>query len=110
MLASTIYVTTNSHKEAKIIAEIVIREKLAACANIIGSVSSVFMWQGEVCEESETAIILKTVPALIDKLTRRIKEMHSYECPCIVALEIVGGNTDYIDWILNETKIRKSKT
>ena len=108
MLASTIYVTASSPKEAKNIAEIVIREKLAACANIISGVSSIFMWQGEVCEESESAIILKTVPALIDKLTRRIKEMHSYECPCIVALEIVGGNTDYTDWILNETKNKKS--
>ena len=79
-------------------------ERLAACANILGSISSVYLWNGEVCESSETAFMLKTRPELITPLIEHIKELHSYDCPSISVLSIVGGNLDYIKWIEKETR------
>ena len=103
MLASLLYVTTSTNEEAQKIARSVVVERLAACANILGDISSIYLWQSEVCESSETALILKTSPKLVSSLTRRIKELHSYDCPCIAVLEIVDGNHDYIKWIEQET-------
>jgi periplasmic divalent cation tolerance protein len=82
----------------------VVVERLAACANILGSISSVYLWNGEVCESSETAFMLKTRPELITPLIEHIKELHSYDCPSISVLSIVGGNLDYIKWIEKETR------
>ena len=105
MLASAVYVTTGTLEEAQKIARSVVVERLAACANILGSISSVYLWNGEVCESPETALMLKTRPELITPLTERIKELHSYDCPCIAVLGILDGNLDYIKWIEKETRI-----
>ena len=103
MSASTIYVTASSSEEAKKIARKVIDERLAACANILSNISSVYLWEDEVQEENEAALVLKTRSELITALTDRIKELHSYDCPCITALDIVDGNADYIAWIREQT-------
>ena len=103
MSASTIYVTASSSEEAKKIARKVIDERLAACANILSNISSVYLWEDEVQEENEAALVLKTRSELITALTERIKELHSYDCPCITALDIVDGNADYIAWIREQT-------
>ena len=103
MSTSTIYITTSTHEEAAKIARTLVGERLAACANIIGEISSIYFWQGKVREEPETALILKTRSELVAPLTARIKELHSYDCPCVTALEISDGNLDYIDWITEET-------
>ncbi|QHI69073.1 divalent-cation tolerance protein CutA [Tichowtungia aerotolerans] len=95
------YVTVGSREEAERIAEAVVTEKLAACANILSGVRSVFEWQGSICREDETLLLLKTVAEQSEKLVVRIKEMHSYECPCIVFLSLEGGNPDFLDWIRN---------
>ena len=103
MLASAVYVTTGTLEEAKKIARSVVVDRLAACANILGSISSVYLWQDEIHEDPETALILKTRPELITHLTERIKDIHSYDCPCIVVLRIEDGNLDFIRWIEQET-------
>ena len=103
MSVTTIYITTNSKEEAMEIARATVKEKLAACANILGEVSSVYAWNGEIAEEKETALLLKTSEKLIKRLTERVKTLHSYDCPCITALNIVDGNADYITWIKQET-------
>ena len=103
MLASTVYVTTGTYEEAHKIARSVVVERLAACANILGSISSVYLWQGEICENPEIALIIKTRTELINPLTERIKFLHSYDCPCITVFGIVDGNLDYIKWIERET-------
>jgi periplasmic divalent cation tolerance protein len=77
---------------------------LAACANVLPGVTSVFRWQGEVQEDGETALILKTRSELVEPLTKRVKELHSYDCPCVVALPIAGGNPDFLQWIADETR------
>ena len=104
MLASVVYATTGTLEEAQKIARSLVVDRLAACANILGSVSSVYLWKGKISESLETALILKTRPELITSLTERIKELHSYDCPCITVLSIIDGNLDYIKWIEEETR------
>jgi periplasmic divalent cation tolerance protein len=102
MSAKLIYVTTPSREEAEKIAEAVVTERLAACANILDGVTSIFHWEGTLCRENEAVLILKTTEEKADALTARIKELHSYECPCIVTLPIERGNPAFLEWIERE--------
>lgn len=97
-----IYVTASNRAEAEKIAEAVVTERLAACANILDGITSIFHWEGKLCRENEAVLILKTVEEKTDALTVRIKELHSYECPCIVILPIEGGNPAFLEWIASE--------
>jgi periplasmic divalent cation tolerance protein len=99
MKAKLIYVTTAGADEAIRIAEIVVTERLAACANILNGVTSIFHWDGKLCRETEAVLILKTTEEKTNSLTARIKKLHSYECPCIAVLPIEGGNSEFLNWI-----------
>ncbi len=99
-----VLMTTGTIEEAKTIARALVDGRLAACVNILPRITSVFRWQGAINEESEAVLILKTRRHLVDEATKRIKELHSYDCPCVVSLAITGGNGDYLDWIVKETK------
>ena len=98
-----VYVTTKDEAEAKMIARAVVGERLAACANVLGLIDSVYWWQGRVCEDNEVALLLKTSDERKIELINRIKELHSYECPCVVCLPIADGNRDFLKWIAAET-------
>jgi len=98
-----ILVTTESEEEAKKIAAALIDSRLAACANIVKSVQSVFRWQGKVEDEPETLMILKSVAGKLDALTAKVKELHSYDVPEVIALPIVGGSSEYLNWVHQET-------
>ncbi|MBK8908939.1 MAG: divalent-cation tolerance protein CutA [Rhodospirillales bacterium] len=98
-----IYVTAASQDEALSIGATLVEERLVACANVLGDITSVYRWDGEVQEETEVALVLKTRSDLVDRVTQRVMELHDYTCPCVVALPIVGGNPDYIAWIAAET-------
>ena len=103
MTATLIYVTASSEQEAHKIGGTVVAERLAACANLLPGMTSMFWWEGRVQEDREVTIILKTRDDLVGRLTDRIRELHSYDCPCIVALPNIGGNKDCIDSIIAET-------
>ena len=103
MSVVTIYVTASTLDEAKNIARTIVGERLVACANILGHVSSVFHWDGAVQEETEVAMILKTRRDLVRAVTERVKEIHSYDCPCITAHDVVDGHGEFLSWILAET-------
>jgi len=103
MSVKLIYATTSSKEEAEQIAETVVSEKLAACANIFDDITSIFEWEDKLCRENEAVLILKTSEERVDALTERIKQLHSYDCPCIVALPIEGGNPDFLSWIAKNT-------
>ncbi len=94
-----VYVTTASALEAKKIARCVVAEKLAACANILPGMTSMYRWKGKMEERRECVLIFKTRKALYKKLERRVKELHSYDVPCIVALPVVAGYVPYLGWI-----------
>ena len=103
MSVVTIYVTASTLDEAKSIASTIVGERLAACANILGHVTSVFHWDGALQEETEVAMILKTRRNLVVTLTERIKQIHSYDCPCITACDSVAGHGEFMSRMTPET-------
>lgn len=101
----TVFVTCASRKEASLIAKKLLNEKLIACANIIDGVSSLFWWKGKIDRAEEWLIVIKTVRKNFNKIENRIKELHSYEVPEIVALPIVKGERNYLKWIDESVEI-----
>ena len=99
-----VYMTTASADEARRIGRALVEERLAACANIIPGMTSFYWWQGKVDEGQETVLIAKTEQGLVETLTARVKALHSYTVPCVVALPILGGNPDFLRWITDETR------
>ena len=99
-----IYITTNSEEEAEIIGRNLVSRKLAACVNIIGNMKSIYHWEGKIETGEEVIIIAKTKKALVNELIENVKTLHSNKVPCIVAIPIIDGNADFIQWIRNETK------
>jgi periplasmic divalent cation tolerance protein len=98
-----VYVTASDQAEARRIGTTVVSERLAACANLLGPIESVYWWEGRVQTGAEVALILKTRSSLVDELIRRVKELHSYQCPAILSCPILGGNVDFLRWITDET-------
>ncbi len=99
-----VFVTASSADEAETIASAMVEERLAACANLVPSVASIFRWKGRIEREEEVLIILKSRRLLLDRLIERVGELHSYEVPEVVALPIVGGSDAYLDWLRQETE------
>lgn len=99
-----LYVTCANTEEALRIAELAVEERLAACANLLGAIESVYRWEGKIEHGCETALLLKTTESCADALTARIKELHSYECPCVVRTDVAGGNQDFLKWIADEVR------
>ena len=94
-----VMVTTASKQEAEKIAQRLLKERLIACANIIGPVSSLFRWSGKVEKTEECLIFMKSRKDLFEKLAEIVKALHSYEVPEIIVLPVVGGLKAYLDWL-----------
>lgn len=99
-----IYITASNPEEAKYIGEEMVKARLAACANIIPKMSSVYWWEGEVERSDEAVLILKTKEEKMEAIIRRVKELHSYENPCVIAIPILKGSKEYLEWIDEETE------
>lgn len=104
MQGCMIYITTETEEEAERIASHAIEERLAACANIIPGMKSVFRWEGKIQTGEEIILILKSRMDLLGRITDRVAELHSFSCPCIVALPIADGNPEFLQWIEDETR------
>ena len=102
--ARLIYITCSSSSEAEKIGKQIVKERLCASVNIIDNMHSFYWWKGKIEESREAILIAKTKEELVSELINRVKELHSYECPCIIALSIEEGNPDFLDWIKKETK------
>jgi periplasmic divalent cation tolerance protein len=100
----SVYVTAKDMKEAESIAEALVKERLAACASIVPKIKSLYWWKGRMEKADESLLIAKTKKSLEKRLVERIKELHSYECPCIVISAVTGGNADFLKWVEEETK------
>jgi periplasmic divalent cation tolerance protein len=98
-----LYITAAHREEAEKIATALVEERLAACANILGEISSVYWWQGKLTKDREVALTLKTRADLVEAAIARVKALHSYTVPCVVALPLVAGNPDYFAWLAAET-------
>ncbi len=99
-----IFVTASSDEEAQRIGRALIEEKLVACSNIASSIRSFYWWKGEICDETEVLLIAKSTQDQLEEIIKKVKELHSYEVPEIIALPILGGSKDYLNWIEEETK------
>ena len=96
-------VTAPSLAEAEAIGRAMVEARLAASVNIVPGVSSFYWWEGALHEGDETMLWAKTRADLVEPLTAKVKALHSYACPCVIALPITGGNPDYLAWIDAET-------
>lgn len=103
MTANMIYITAPDREAALVLARALVGERLVACANVLDGATSVFWWDGKVCEEAEAVLVCKTRADLVEAVIKRVCELHSYTCPCVVALPIEAGNPAYLDWIRTET-------
>ncbi len=100
---STLYVTAVDADEAATLGRDLLERRLVACVNIFPQVRSLYRWKGEICDEPETVLICKTRADLAEKAMERVRKIHSYDCPCVVALPLAAGNPDYLEWIAAET-------
>ncbi len=99
-----IFVTASSIDQARKIGQILVEEGRVACCNIVQPVESIFKWKGKVHIENEVLLICKTREDLFDTVKKRIKQLHSYEVPEIIALPITQGSKSYLDWVTKETE------
>ena len=94
-----IFVTAPSVREAQKIAHTLVKEKLAACVNIISGISSVFWWEGKVDSGKEYLLVIKSKKGKFSKIAKRVKSLHSYQVPEIIAFPIICGEQKYLRWL-----------
>lgn len=99
-----VYVTAASRAEALTLGRTLVEDRLAACANVLDGMTAIYHWDGKLQEEDEAVVILKTTADLLQALTARLRDLHSYDLPCVVAWKIDGGNAPYLDWVRAETR------
>lgn len=102
-MVSLIYSTIGSEEEARKISRDLVSKKLVACVNIIPKIVSIYRWQGQIEEDTETILIAKTTEKNIDRAVETIKSLHSYELPDIVVIPITTGLKTYLDYVKSET-------
>lgn len=97
-----IYITTSSEDESSTIGEKLVSERLVGCANIISEIKSFYWWQGNLENDQESILLVKSLVSKVDDIIKRVKELHSYENPAIIALPIINGSKDYLTWLKEE--------
>lgn len=100
-----VYITVPSQEIGLKIANMLTKEKLAACVNIVPGISSIYSWQGVVEQDEELLLIIKTKNNHFDRLAIAVKKIHPYKVPEIIAVPIIGGSSEYLAWIDTETRI-----
>ena len=98
-----IFITAASAGEAQQISRALVEQKKAACVSIIPRIDSYFWWEGKLDSAQENLLIAKTRASLLDDVIALVKKIHSYKVPEIIALPIVGGNPDYLEWVEKST-------
>ncbi len=101
---SFFYITAGDEKEAERVATSLVEKNLVACANVMSGVKSFFRWEGEVQSKKEFLVVGKTRTSLIEDLVQEVKNVHSYDVPCVITWPIEKGNPDFLRWIDSETK------
>ncbi len=100
-----VYVTCPDRALARMIGLSVVKERLAACANLLGEIEAIYHWEGKLEEGRECALLLKTTRARLKALTARVLELHLYTTPALVALPITGGSAAFLSWVQTETAL-----
>ena len=94
-----VLVTTATHEEGASIGDTLVTERLAACVNIIPAIESIYRWEGKVTHDREALMVIKTTDERYPEIERRVKELHSYSTPEVIALKIDRGSAGYLDWL-----------
>jgi periplasmic divalent cation tolerance protein len=102
----TVYVTVRDAAAAEELGTVLVRERLAACANVLPGMVSVYEWQGAMQRDTEAVLLLKTRATLFAALQARILSLHAYELPCIVAWPIAAASAEYVAWVRAQTDPR----
>lgn len=98
-----LYITAADRSQALAIGRALVQERLVACVNLLDGVTSIYRWDGAIQEEPETVLIAKTMSEKVDSVTARVLELHDYDCPCVVSIDIEAGNPAFLRWIEEET-------
>jgi periplasmic divalent cation tolerance protein len=98
-----VFITVTDLEEARLISRVLLKQRKAACINILPGVNSLFWWQEKIDSAEESLLVIKTRFTLLDEIIQLVKEIHSYDVPEIIALPIIDGNKDYLEWIDSET-------
>ena len=101
--AIVVLITAGSEDEAYSIGRALVEERLAACANVLPGVRSVYRWEGRIQDDSEVMLLVKTRASLFPEVVLRVRQLHSYEVPEVIALPIESGDDTYLDWIRSAT-------
>jgi periplasmic divalent cation tolerance protein len=101
--ARIVLTTAGSHAEAKKIAHALVDRRLAACVNIVPQIESVYRWQGNVETATEWLLLIKTEAGCFERVRDAVKELHSYDLPECVMLEVAAGSSEYLKWIAENT-------
>lgn len=104
MQCSVLYVTFADRAAALEIGRTLVHERIVACANVIDGMTSVYRWDGAIELADEVLLLLKTRQELVESVIDRVRQLHSYDVPCITSWPIEQGNADYLQWILDETR------
>ena len=96
--------TTNTDKEAKSLAGLLVKERLAACVQIIPKIQSIYQWNGKIHDEQEYLLLIKTKQQLVSDIKLFIEKNHSYEVPEFLVLPVTDAIADYLDWMRENTK------
>jgi periplasmic divalent cation tolerance protein len=99
-----VLVTCGSEEQAANIANSLVEERLAACVNIISPVRSIYRWEGKIWDEKEWLLIIKTQKERFEQLEKKVKSLHSYSVPEIIALPIIEGSAPYLKWLEENTE------
>jgi periplasmic divalent cation tolerance protein len=94
--------TTETETEAQRIARSLVEKRLAACVHVVGPITSTYRWKGSVETAREWLCLAKTSRGMLDRVMKTVRELHSYEVPELVALPIIGGSPDYLEWLGGE--------
>ncbi len=97
-----VYITTSGIEESEKIARVLLDERLAACTNILPSIKSIYRGECDLEEDSESLLIAKTDTSKVEKIIEKVKSIHSYDIPCILAIPIIKGSDDYLKWLDGE--------
>jgi periplasmic divalent cation tolerance protein len=98
-----VFVTASSYEEAEKIGRMIVESRLAACANVISGMRSIFRWDNKISVENECLMIIKTTQQRYSELEAAIRKSHSYTVPEIIALPVIAGALSYLNWIRSET-------
>jgi len=98
-----VFITASNEDEAARIAKALVEARLAGCVNIIKNIRSIYSWEGKIEDEPEVLMIVKTQKSLFDSLMKKVKELHSYTLPEIIAVPVVEGSEDYLKWLREVT-------